>query len=257
MREALSAELDGEDPGIPAAVTRRHLAACGACRGWHTQVVRLTRRARVTPVPDAGPDVAGRVLAAVRLPPRHRGWCWRGLRAGLLLVALAQVGIGMASLLTPLGLGLGMAAGAHMDHEEAAFNLAFAAALLLVAARPRWALAQVPLLASFVLVLAVASIFDLTAGAVGWARLATHAPIVLGLVLATALHRSRQPQPGPATRTFPEWDESPSGDAWSDVAEPGPEQQPPPPAARHDAAARHDTAAQQTTQRAAAYRRSA
>lgn len=169
----------------------------------------------------------------------------------MLLVALAQVGIGMASLLTPLGLGLGMAAGAHMDHEEAAFNLAFAAALLLVAARPRWALAQVPLLASFVLVLAVASIFDLTAGAVGWARLATHAPIVLGLVLATALHRSRQPRRGPAARTFPDRDESPSGDAWSDVAEPGSEQQPPPPAARHDAAA------QQAKQRAAAYRRSA
>jgi predicted anti-sigma-YlaC factor YlaD len=66
-----------------------------------------------------------------------------------------------------------MATSQHMDHESAAFNVALGVLLLSVALNTRRAVTRVPVLASFVGVLAIASVFDLADGAVALARLAT------------------------------------------------------------------------------------
>jgi predicted anti-sigma-YlaC factor YlaD len=79
-----------------------------------------------------------------------------------------------------------------MDHEVAAFDLALGVVLLLVARDATRASTQVPVLASFLVVLAGASVFDLVEGNVGWSRLATHLPVAIGFALTLIL--SRQPE---------------------------------------------------------------
>lgn len=54
------------------------------------------------------------------------------------------------------------------------------------------------MLGSVVLVLGVASVLDLTKGDVDWFRIATHAPLVAGLVLSAALARNNRTGDGPA-----------------------------------------------------------
>ena len=69
-REAISARIDGEDPGLPASALDEHLASCADCRDWQQRAHELTRRARL-----GGPflerDLTAQVLAAV-LPVRPR-----------------------------------------------------------------------------------------------------------------------------------------------------------------------------------------
>jgi predicted anti-sigma-YlaC factor YlaD len=33
-REAISARIDGEDPGVPGDAIEAHLETCASCRGW-------------------------------------------------------------------------------------------------------------------------------------------------------------------------------------------------------------------------------
>ncbi len=193
-REALSARLDGEADAVSPDALEAHLADCATCRAWYEQAASLNRLLRVS-VATEQPDITDIVLSKVVLPRRGR---WRlPLKAALIMVAIAQLTIGVSSLFTPVGMPTSMAVSQHMDHESAAFNLAFGVILLLVGFNTRRAATQVPVLASFVLVLGVASVFDLADGAVDWARLATHLPVVLGLILTAALSRQPQAQPGP------------------------------------------------------------
>lgn len=203
---------------------------------WYTDAAEVDRLARVGPVRAEEPDLTEQVLAAVRLPHRRR---WPTLaRVTLIVVAIAQVGIGLANLIEPLGMRLVMHVSPHMDHEEAAFNLAFAAALLFIGISPRRAATQLPVLASFVAVLTVASVFDLAEGHVTWSRLATHAPIVAGLLLVTAL--SRHPHPGAhRARTATNTDQTAAGAGAASqplpdlAARPSEHRTPPPAAHRH------------------------
>lgn len=199
-REALSARLDDEDAAavdVTPGDVDTHLAGCVACTAWYRRAAHLDRLVRVAPADEPGPDPSGAVLSQVVLPRRGR---WRlPLAAALIAVAIAQLTIGMSSLFTPpWGLPTGMATSQHMEHESAAFNLAFGVVLLLVGLNTRRAATQVPVLASFVGVLAAASVFDLVDGAVDWARLATHLPVVVGLVLTLALSRQPHAPSGPA-----------------------------------------------------------
>lgn len=63
-REAVSARLDGESPGLPAGELDAHLGACPGCAAWARQAELVTRRARLAPAP-AVPDLTATVLAAL------------------------------------------------------------------------------------------------------------------------------------------------------------------------------------------------
>ncbi|MGH3626634.1 MAG: zf-HC2 domain-containing protein [Sciscionella sp.] len=198
-RETLSAYLDGEILVAELAEVQSHEADCPACAAWYAQAARLDRLTRVTPVDVAEPDLVDATMATVTLPRVGR---WRlPLKVALVVVALAQLGIGATNLFLPLGMRVGMPPSAHMDHESAAFNLAFGVVLLLAGLNIRRAAIAVPVLGSFVAVLAAASALDLADGNVTWSRLVTHAPIVVGLVLAAALGRQPSPQRGPKRGT--------------------------------------------------------
>lgn len=199
IREALSAITDGEDPGMRPALLDEHLQHCAACRCWYSDAEEVNRLAGLRSAEPPAAGLADAVLDRVTLP--RVGRMARPLRAALLATALAQLGIGVASLFLAIGMHAGGTPSAHMDHETAAFNLAFGVAMLLVALNSRRAATQLPVLACFVGVLAVASAVDLADGAVGWSRLATHIPVVLGLVLIACLRRAGPTPSAPPNRT--------------------------------------------------------
>ena len=195
FREAVSARLDGEPLGMSATALETHLASCTDCAGWSAAAARTTRLARmdVTPVPD----LADAITANVALPARRVLRRRHLLRAGLLLAGLAQLAVGLPAL---LGDSLGMAMPQHGAHENAAWNLAIGAAFLAAALVPRRAAGLIPLLGTFTVVLGALSVRDLASGAVTAGRLATHAAVLVGLLLLLGLDRAERALPPGGSR---------------------------------------------------------
>lgn len=175
---------------MPAAALEAHLGSCPECARWTAQATRLTRMARldVRPVPDLSDAITAEVVLPVRRVLRRR----LILRVGLAVSALAQLAVGLPAV---LGDSIGMSMSAHATHEAAAWDLAIAAAFLAAAIAPRRASGLVPLLGTFLAVLAALSIHDVATGAVGLGRLGTHLAAVAGLVLLLGLDRAERALP--------------------------------------------------------------
>jgi predicted anti-sigma-YlaC factor YlaD len=139
-------------------------------------------------VPDLSADIAARIALPARRVLRRRHL----VRFGLLLSGLAQLAIGVPAI---TGESIGMAMSAHGAHEAAAWNLAIGAAFVAAAVVPRRAAGLIPLLGTFLVVLAALSARDLAAGTVTPDRLATHAAALVGLVLLIALDRAERALP--------------------------------------------------------------
>lgn len=151
------------------------------------------------------PDLSATIEQDVVLPTRKIARRRAALRIGLASVGAVQLGIAAPAL---GGDSLGMAMAAHAAHEGAAWNLAIAVAFLAAAWRPRRAAGLIPLLGTFIAVLAVLSVHDVVAGEVGVDRLATHAAAVIGLVLLWLADRSERALP-PNQRALSEQPEKP------------------------------------------------
>lgn len=190
-RDAISARLDGEDPGLPDASLDAHLAACPDCASWAAAARRVTRLVRVGPA-EPVPDLTAAVLAAAG-PPRRRLRPGELLvRAGLGLVALGQLLLSWPSLLGQDSMAQTM----HGAHESGAWNAALAVALGWVAVRPRHAAGLVPLLAALLAGLVGVSLPDLVHGYVDPGRLSTHLLVGCGLgLVATLAWVRRDPRP--------------------------------------------------------------
>jgi predicted anti-sigma-YlaC factor YlaD len=66
--EAISARIDGEDPGPPPDAVEAHLADCAACRNWQQRAHVVTRRVRIGR-PFLDRDLTPVVLAAAGTNP--------------------------------------------------------------------------------------------------------------------------------------------------------------------------------------------
>lgn len=201
-REAASARLDGEAPGMPSVVLDEHLAGCQECSTWLATATRAGRLLRVSGATP--PDLSEQILRDAGLPAARLLRRRRLLQLGLALVAVLQWALAAPGAWgANIGMDAAMHMGAHQAHESAAWNVAVGAALLAVALRPARAAGTAPILLAFVVVLAVLSVPDLLAGAVTGARLSSHAGVVLGLLLVAVLARAeRVPTPGrPAARS--------------------------------------------------------
>jgi predicted anti-sigma-YlaC factor YlaD len=187
-REAASARLDGEPLGMSATALTNHLAACADCAAWLATAERAGRKLRVSG--QTPPDLSGQILQQVVLPAARLARRRRWLRIGLVLLGFVQWALATPALFGQnVAMQAGMAMGAHAAHESAAWNLAMGASFLAVAVKPARAIGTLPILATFVTVLAVLSVPDLLAGAVEAARLASHAGVVAGLVLVLWMSR--------------------------------------------------------------------
>ena len=187
VREAISARIDGEDPGVPDGAIEAHLATCAACRGWQQRAHAMTRRARL-----GGrfleQDLTARVLAAIppeparRQPARRQSAAWGGgmaRRAGLAAVAVAQLAITIPLLI----LGHDHDAGLHAAHELGSFDLALAIAFAVGAVRPALSAGLAWPCAIAAAGLAGTAIADLIAGQTFGADEAQHLVAVAGAVL--------------------------------------------------------------------------
>jgi predicted anti-sigma-YlaC factor YlaD len=178
-RDAESARIDGEDPGVPDEAIDAHLVRCEACRDWSAAARRLTPRARVAPA-DQVPDLTEAVLRRIahvrtgRSPRRALA-----VRVGLAVIAVGQLALA-AAFAVP---GLLAEHSGHVVHEAAAWNAGLGAGLLAVALQPRRAAGLLPLLSTLVAAVAVVETVDLFRSHL---RLATFLPHVL-LVAALAI----------------------------------------------------------------------
>jgi len=182
VREAISARIDGEDPGVPDGAIEAHLARCADCRGWQQRAHVMTRRARL-----GGrfleQDLTGQALAAIPPEPagrRHAGG--RGgmaRRAGLAAVAAAQLAITIPLLI----LGHDHDAGLHAVHELGSFDLALAIAFAVGAVRPALSAGLAWPCAIAAAGLAGTAIADMLAGQTFGADEAQHLVVVAGAVL--------------------------------------------------------------------------
>jgi predicted anti-sigma-YlaC factor YlaD len=201
-REAVSATLDGESPGVPPRWVDEHLDGCAACRGWAEAAAEVTRRARLVaapPVPDVTAAVLGRLPAAAPRGHRHR---WDAvLRLALLAVGAGQLAVSLPAF---SGGASDMGAPVHLAHETGAWNLGLAACFLVVAVLPRLAAGALPFLLSFTAVLSWVTLRDLGAGHVHADRAVGHLLLLGGAVLVSVLAlRNRAPRTGPARRRLP------------------------------------------------------
>ena len=188
-REAVSARLDGESPGLPPGELDAHLDACPGCAAWARQAELVTRRARLASAP-AVPDLTATVLAALpRELPGTAAAARVRLATAALRLALVAVGVAQAAFAWPsLVAGTGaMSAPVHMAHESGAWNLGIAAAFLAVAAAPRLAAGALPFLGTVAALLAVLTVADLRAGHVPADRAAGHLLLLVGVALVGAV----------------------------------------------------------------------
>jgi predicted anti-sigma-YlaC factor YlaD len=190
-REAASARLDGEPLQISAASLDHHMQSCPDCAAWLATAQRVSRSFRVSG--DTPSDLVDSVMARAVLPTARVTRYRRRLRLGLALIGLVQWALALPLL---FGQSVGMALPLHASHESAAWNLALGAAFLAVAVKPGRASGTLPILATFVAVLAVFSVSDLAADQVDPTRLASHLGVLAGLVLVVLTARSEGLLPG-------------------------------------------------------------
>jgi predicted anti-sigma-YlaC factor YlaD len=187
-REALSARLDGEPPGVDEAALEAHVSACDACEFWLTAAREATRRVRLSAAP-AMPDRTGELLAAVAADA-HASRPSRGtaaLRLVLALVGVAQVGTTVLHTVSEYG------DREHTAREVAAFSLAIAVGFLIAALQPHRARAMAPVVGVAAGALLSAAVLDLAGGHIHVLEEVPHVLVGVGWLLLHGMARTQRP----------------------------------------------------------------
>ncbi|BBZ43855.1 hypothetical protein MPRM_11360 [Mycobacterium parmense] len=200
-REALSARLDGERPQVLAQQVDVHLDSCRSCRAWLIGAAVQTRRLAAME-PGYGPDLVGKIMAGVGRQPvaPHRRWM-RALRShyrrwALIAVGLFQVAIAAAQI---SGVDFGMVSahmhgamsGEHLMHESTAWLLALGLAMVAAGVWPITAIGVAAITGVYSVALFSYVVVDAFAGEVTATRVASHMPLLLGLVFTLLVARER------------------------------------------------------------------
>ena len=161
-----------------------------------------------------GPDLVGRIMvtAGVVSVPPYRRWLRQPVsdyrRCGLIVVGAIQVAVTLAQIAgIDFGLvstsGHGAATVAHLLHESTAWFLALGVAMIAAGIWTAAAVGVSAIAGAFAVVLAGYVAVDADNGEVTAARIASHLPLLLGLVFALLVARERvgsaKPHTGPRT----------------------------------------------------------
>lgn len=208
-RDAISAIVDGEDPGLDRRIVEAHLSHCTDCATFRSSSEAVRRRLRVAAVePDIaapgrrGPDARESHVDVSRRIARlasaaDRAGSRRGVRL-LLVVVAAEIMILSIVDLVRAGGGPNEV---HGVRHLAAFTIAYAVLLVVVAARPARARTALPVAAVLAGALAISAVVDLVSGRIPLVDEAMHLPEVVSVLLiwmlATTPHdeRSRRASP--------------------------------------------------------------
>ncbi len=188
FREALSARLDGEDPGLPTGEIDAHLAQCPDCRAWADAAASPAVRLMASPADPDAIDPA--LLARLVRPAAPAAQVHYGLLSTLeWRVVLAIVGLLQVALAWPGGVLDDGHASVHLAHELTAWDMGLAAGFLVVAWRPARAWGMLPLVGVLVAAMVVTSGVDLASGHALLGRETVHALALAGLGCVWALAR--------------------------------------------------------------------
>ncbi len=182
---AISAQADGEDPGVDPRLLAAHLETCASCRSYRDQVAGLRRASAVAPA-DEMPDLSRNVAKLNAVADRAGHW-WV-VRALLGLVAVIILVVSLPALLGEEGPSV------HESRHVGAFSIAYAAALLLVVIRPARARAIFPVTLVLAGALFITALVDVVEGHVPLVDETAHLPELLSVPLVWLLAR---PLPDP------------------------------------------------------------
>jgi predicted anti-sigma-YlaC factor YlaD len=177
VRDAISATLDGEDPGLEQATVEAHVEGCEGCRAFADGAATLNRSVRVRTAEDV-PDLTAAILGPRRAEPEvvePPGWA----RYGLLTVAVTVLVLSVPSLLTGTG--------PHDGRDLAAFEVALCAALLVVVWQPGRAAGLVPMAVTLAVASLISVAVDVANGEVPIVAEANHVLVLVGLGLLWAM----------------------------------------------------------------------
>ncbi len=145
-REAISARLDGEDPGRSAAEIDRHLLGCSGCSAFAQAIQRHPSPSAVWgPTRPLSLTDTGRWLAPARFL--------------LLVLGVVEVCVALLALVE--------VSGDHGVREAAALELAIGVGFVMVAARPHWAPGMAPVALVAAALVLWSALPDLVGGATG------------------------------------------------------------------------------------------
>jgi predicted anti-sigma-YlaC factor YlaD len=179
-QDAISAQLDGEEPGIDASLVAGHVARCPACRAFAAAAAQGRGRQRVGAARQV-PDLSRRVRTAVAAADRAGRWSIA--RAVLVVVAVQIVAFSLPALVW----GDEQDTGSHAARHLGAFTAAYGVGLLVVAVRPARARTMLPVAAVLAGALVITAVVDLVEGRVPLVGEAQHLPEVLSVVLVWLL----------------------------------------------------------------------
>jgi predicted anti-sigma-YlaC factor YlaD len=179
-REAISAMVDGEEPGVDQRLVAAHVARCASCREFESFAATDRRHAlvhEVTPMPDLARHVS-KWAAVVDRASR-----WSVVRAVLAVVALEIVAFSLPALI----LGDESNTSAHAARHLGAFTAAYGVGLLVVVVRPARARAMLPVATVLAGALVITAVVDLVDGQVPLLGETQHLPEVLSVLLVWLL----------------------------------------------------------------------
>jgi len=195
MREAISADLDGEELPVRRAVLDHHLAGCAACREFQAEAATLDRATRLGAAP-AVPELTSRAMFAIAREQSEPAHARQGLRLGLATIGLVQLSLSLPALLFGSDAGISV----HQARHLGSFGVALAVGLLVAAWRPERISGLLPLMTALVFCLVGSAIIDVATGHSAPASELTHVVEVLGLLNLWLLDRT-QHAPTPELRS--------------------------------------------------------
>lgn len=184
-QEAISARLDGEDPGIEPRLVDAHLTGCTECSRFAQLVQSGAQGARVVAAPEM-PDLSRRLSRLNAAADRTASWSIG--RILLAVVALDVIAFAARDLL-----GGGSRDTVHAARHLGAFSAAYGIGLLVVVVRPARARTMLPVAAVLSGALAMSAVVDLVEDNIPLLNEATHLPELISVFLLWRLAVPRDP----------------------------------------------------------------
>jgi predicted anti-sigma-YlaC factor YlaD len=185
IHQAISARLDGEDPGCDEASVYAHLAACPGCREFAHGAEALHRGMRLSaapPIPDLTPDILTAIGDDARAPDPGAN---QALRWILVAIAVAQIAIGIPALVFGADAGLPV----HTARHIGSFDVALGVGFLYAAWKPSRIPGLLPLVVALVVCLVGSSLLDVADGNTAALGEVQHVLDFVGLAVVWLLSR--------------------------------------------------------------------
>ncbi len=173
---AISARIDGEDPGVEPRLLEAHLATCAECRRFLTVSEATMRGARIQPAAEM-PDLSRPLVKLNAMADRAASWSIVRILLGL--VAFDVMFFAMKALV----LADESDATAHTARHLGAFSFAYGVGLVVVVVRPARARTMLPVAAVLAGALFITAVIDLLNGTVPLTGEATHLPELISVLL--------------------------------------------------------------------------